>query len=252
MARTRHPWTVRRTMIAVAILAVVLALLTPVFRVVGRMQAFSRQFGRMRAQIDRLVVTGPPGFDPQLWSKGAGWAYNYAGNIWFYHDSVSPDLMQQTSDAFETKLAGRIEPQTVLWLLDQIAATGRNGSSYDARFRVMAGQSLIPGWILQTTPKGIDPALWNEVARASGTALVTIYYDTRPGEEGKPLLLNPERAQIRRAMDRVLTPPATLESVRQFWDELAASGTIGRTYVEAHQPACLNRSGRSQVIEPPR
>jgi hypothetical protein len=149
MSLPRVRFTVRKAMLAVAILAVLLAyFLVPL----GRLTVYHRVQREMDAAIRALEYRVPPGVSPAVWECAWGWTSTAYGNVCFSEEHVSTEELYRLRKDLMPKLQGPVDLQTLVWVWDRLAQTGPHGRRYVGQHKPSFLECLPPGTVPTASP----------------------------------------------------------------------------------------------------
>jgi hypothetical protein len=138
-----RPWrfSIWKLMVAVAVLSVLLGFcVLPVFE----LNAYHRLQRQTDTSIRYLRPTDPQAVSPVAWECASGWTITAYGNICFSPEHVSYAELCRFRDDLDRKLAGKIDPSTLIWIWDRLAETGPHGQRYVRRFKPIFLAECLP------------------------------------------------------------------------------------------------------------
>jgi hypothetical protein len=134
-------FTVRRTMIMVAVVALLLTIIIPV----GRLSHYARVQRQMQDWLYTLQYRVPPGISPATWDCAWGWTLTAYGNVCFSEEHVPINELYRLREDFASKLQGPIDAATLVWFWDRLSRTGPHGKRYVTRHKPAFMDCFPPG-----------------------------------------------------------------------------------------------------------
>lgn len=136
-----------QSMVAVAVLAVLLAIIVPV----GRVTEYVRLQRQMGTSIRCLNPTNP-NVNPDDWDCAHFRTWVAYENVCFDPRLVNTVEMYRLRDDLDRKLKGNVDLDTLVWIWNRLAETGPHGKKYVERFRPIFEQCFPPQAAVPTAP----------------------------------------------------------------------------------------------------
>jgi len=128
-------FTMRTMLLAVLLLSLLLAIVTPIFHTAARWRKHGRLSRQTREKISSLKARRPSDVPPAQWDRAVDWTSNLIAQVYFAPEESDPDSLERLSESLERKSKQQVDLGTLQWVWEECEKAPRSGAQCAIRFR---------------------------------------------------------------------------------------------------------------------